>query len=564
MRIARPTTLALGLLAACLASSGPLPALAQPAPDAATVQREAQALLDRLPATGPGVAVLVARGDAVLFRAARGMASIELGVPLTPENSFRIGSVTKQFAAAALLQRVDAGALSLADPLAKFLPDFPNAANITVAQLLNHTSGVKSYTGIPGYMDGPIRQDLSTTELVAVFRDKPVDFLPGVAFAYNNSGYVLVGAVLEAVTKQPWHAAVGAMLQPLGLASTAYGDTRKVVRGMADGYGIGADGNVVRAGYLSMTQPHAAGALVSTVDDLWRWNRALHGGKVLSAASYQRMTTPEGAAVQGAGGYGFGIVAGKFRGEPLLQHGGGIHGFTSSLMYLPRQQLTVVVLRNSDGPGLPPELLARQLAAVALGKPYPDGPTATVPREQMQALQGVWRKVGTQGQANERVLRVQGGVLTSQRSGGPVLPLRPLSASTWLFENSTSRIEVEPGTPLRLRLVSDDVEENWERTGDLPAGAPVITLSAAQQQALVGEYSSPQFSFKVFVDAQGVLRGQAPGQPALQLYATTPRSVFVREVDARVEFEPADGPVQQATLIQGPAKLPMQRKPAGQ
>ena len=116
------------------------------------------------------------------------MASSELGVPLTPDDVCRIGSVTKQFVAAALLHRVDAGAMSLADPLSKFLTDFPNGTNITVAQLPNHTSGVKSYTGIPGYMDGPIRQDLCTAELVAVFRDKPVDFIPGLAFAYNNSG----------------------------------------------------------------------------------------------------------------------------------------------------------------------------------------------------------------------------------------------------------------------------------------------------------------------------------------------------------------------------------------
>jgi CubicO group peptidase (beta-lactamase class C family) len=555
--------LAASLLAMAVLVTSPLPALAQPAPDAATVQRQGQALLDRLPATGPGVAVLVARGDTVLFRAARGMASIELGVPLSPDNVFRIGSVTKQFASAALLQRVDAGAVQLADPLSKYLPDFPNAANITVAQLLNHTSGVKSYTGIPGYLDGPVRQDLTTSELLAMFRDKPVDFSPGAAFAYNNSGYVLVGAVLEAVTKQPWHAAVGAMLQPLGLASTTYGDNLKVLPRMADGYSSSPDGSVWRAGYLSMTQPHAAGALVSTVDDLWRWNRALHGGKVLSASSYTRMVTPEGAAAQGAR-YGFGIGAATLRGEPVLSHSGGIHGFTSALLYMPQSQLSVAVLRNSDGPGLSPDVLARQLAAVGLGKPYPDGPTADVPPAQMQALQGVWRKVGAQGQANERVLRVQGSVLTSQRSGGPVLPLRPLSASTWLFDNSTSRIELEPGTPQRLRVVSDDTEESWERVGDLPAAAAVLTLTAEQQQALVGEYSSPQFSFKVFVDAQGVLRGQAPGQPALQLYASTPRSVFVKEVDARVEFEPAEGPAQLATLLQGPAKLPMQRKPTPQ
>ena len=490
---------------------------------------------------------------------ARGMASIELGVPLSPEHVFRIGSVTKQFAAAALLRQVDAGALSLADPLSKFLPDFPNGANITVAQLLNHTSGVKSYTGIPGYMDGPIRQDLTTAELVGVFRNLPVDFTPGAAYAYNNSGYVLVGAVLEAVTRQPWHGAVAAMLQPLDLVRTTLGDTRKVVPGMAAGYSSGAGGSIVRAGFVSMTQPHAAGALVSTVDELWRWNRALHGGKVLQAATHTRMVTPEGAAAQGSR-YGFGIGAGTLRGEPVWTHGGGIHGFASALLYLPQSQLSVVVLRNSDSRGLSADVLARQLAALALGKPFPDGPTASVPLAQMQALQGVYRKQGTANPADDRVLRVEAGVLTSQRTGGAPMLLRPLSASTWVFEQALTTLHVEPGSPLRLRLVSDGLDALWERVGDLPAERASIALDAAQQQALVGDYSGPRFSLKVFIDAQGVLRGQAPSQPALQLYATTPRSLFVREVDARVEFEPANGPAQQATLIQGQTKLPMQRQ----
>jgi len=176
-----------GLLAALL-SAGPVQASgAQTLPDAAQVARYAEQLLDEQKLQGgPGVAVLVARGDQLLYRGARGMASIELGVPLTPEQVFRIGSVTKQFAAATLLRLIDEGKARLDDPLSKYLPDFPKGETITLLQLLNHTSGVKSYTGIAGYMGNPVRRELTTKELVAEFKDLPLDFAPGAGWRYNN------------------------------------------------------------------------------------------------------------------------------------------------------------------------------------------------------------------------------------------------------------------------------------------------------------------------------------------------------------------------------------------
>ncbi len=514
-------------------------------------------LAARVPAGGPGVAVLVARGDTLLYRGARGMASIELGVPLSPDQVFRIGSVSKQFAAAALLQQVDQGRARLDDPLSKFLPDFPGAGSITLLQLLNHTAGIKNYTDLPGYMADPIRRDLDTAALVKVFQDQAPDFAPGSAWAYSNSGYVLVGAVLEAIARRPWHASVGAMLEPLGIRRTIYGDDRAVVPAMADGYSTAPDGKVARAALLSMTQPHAAGALLSTVDDLWRWNLALHGGRLLSADSYRRMTTPEGGPATQAR-YGFGLMTGTLRGEPVLQHGGGIHGFLSLLCWLPESRLSVVVLRNSDGPGLDPGALGRQIAALALGKPYPDGPAVAMAPAELAALSGTYRK---QGGSDERVLRVQDGVLTSQRGGGPSFRLRPIGGGVFLFEGSISRIELPAaGGSLRFFPDGEGDGEVWQRVGEVPAPRAEIALGDAQRQALLGEYVSPQFSYKVFVDAQGVLRGQAPGQPALQLYAQSPRRLYVKEVGASFEFEPADGPAERVVLTQGRTRLVLPRK----
>ena len=163
------------------------PNLALALPDAAAVAAYAEKLLnDRgIAADGAGLALLVARGDLLLHRTARGSASIELGVPLKPEHRFRIGSVTKQYASATLLQLVDAGRARLDDTLSKFLPAYPGGAAITLAQLLNHSSGIKSYTGLPGYMHNPIRRDLSTAQLIDEFKHQPPDFAPGQGWAYN-------------------------------------------------------------------------------------------------------------------------------------------------------------------------------------------------------------------------------------------------------------------------------------------------------------------------------------------------------------------------------------------
>ena len=376
-------------IAVLLALSGAAAHAGQPATPMA-MKAYADRLLNesKIKPDGPGVTVLVARGDQLLYKGARGLASVELGVPMQPDQLMRIGSVTKQFAAAALLKQIDDGKASFDDPLSRFLPDYPNGSQITLLQLLNHTSGVKSYTGIPGYMGNPVRRDLSTAELIQEFKGQPADFPPGEKWAYNNSGYVLLGAVVEAISGQSWHQAIDQLLlQPAHITTVHYQAGDQLFKGMAQGYTRNAQGQVAPAGLLSMTQPHAAGALIANTEGLWRWNQALHGGKLISAASYQRMTTPEGPAR--AFHYGFGLETGRLRDQPMLSHGGVIHGFVSTLNYLPQSRTTVVILRNSDGPGFDMGLAARKLAAFAIGEPFAEPTPVAVPAEQLRSVEGL-------------------------------------------------------------------------------------------------------------------------------------------------------------------------------
>lgn len=551
-----PVAVLLSLLLIGAAQAG------QPATPAA-MAAYADKLLDesKISKDGPGVTVLVARGDQLLYKGARGMASVELGVAMQADQLMRIGSVTKQFAAAALLKQIDEGKAALGDPLSKFLPDYPNGSKITLLQLLNHTSGVKSYTGIAGYMANPIRRDLSTAELIKEFKDQPVDFQPGEKWAYNNSGYVLLGAVVEAISGKSWHQSIDELLlKPAQITSVHFQAGDKLFRGMAQGYTLNGQREVAPAGILSMTQPHAAGALIANTEGLWRWNQALHGGKAISKASYEQMITPVTPAK--AFNYGFGIATSTLRGQPLLTHGGGIHGFVSVLSYLPQTQTTVAILRNSDGPGLPMETTARKLAAFAIGEPFAEPKAVAVPAEQLKAAEGVYALDDKQ----TRTLRVKDGALTNQRSGGGVGALIPLGNDRYAFPDSLTELQLERGADgkaVAVRLLNNGetaAPERWARRSDLPAELAFIPLSPEQMQAVVGDYSSPQFAIKVFIDDKGRLQGQAPGQPAFELKASTPRRVHIPQVDAQLDFSDEAGKAASVTLLQGGNKLVMARK----
>ena len=557
----KPTALALALSLA-LSPLAPSLALAQApaaAPASADVARYARDLLaGTYEDKGPGAAVLVARGDQVLFRGAVGRSDIAAGKALSPDQLFRIGSVTKQFAAAGLLKLVEDGKVKLDDPLSKYVPGYPNGDKITVLMLLNHTSGIKSYTGIPGYMVSEIQKDLTTTQLIAAFKDQPVDFAPGEKWAYNNSGYVLVGAVIEAASGMAWYDYLDKVFfKPLGMTNTGYGGDPRLVARQAGGY-TEAEGKVVPMRVLSMTQPHAAGALVSTVDDLLKWNRALHEGRVLKAETYRRMITPEGPAVPAA--YGFGIGPGKVRGVPTVGHSGGIFGFASQLSYLPGSDITVVVLQNTDeGPSA--ASVASRLAAAALGNPYPDLKAVPVDAAVLKAAEGVYRFDGT----TTRTLRMVDGKLTAQRSGGQPSVLTPTGKDDFLYADGFNRLKLErdaKGAISGMRFFANGEEPGvvGARTADpLPAAAVAVVLPRAALERVAGTYALGAVEMKIVLVGEG-LTGQLTGQPPINLRPVSADRFEVVEVPASLEFPAGPAPAQ-VTLRQNGAEIVFTRKP---
>jgi CubicO group peptidase (beta-lactamase class C family) len=541
------------------------PVLATTPAPAAEVTRYAETLFKQVcpDIQAPGAAVLVARGDQVLYRGACGAASVELGVPLSPDQVFRLGSITKQFAAAGVLKLAEDGKLSLDDPLGKFVPGYPGGDKVTVRMLLNHTSGIKSYTDIPGVMDGPIQKTVSTAQLIDTFKNEKPDFAPGEGWKYNNSGYVLVGAVIEAASGMPWHAWLKkSFFDPLGMKHTGYGDEAvAVIPGHVMGYTLKGDQWAV-AMYLSMTQPHAAGALVSTVDDLLRWNRALHEGKVLKADSYRQMITPVGKAIDQK--YGFGINHASFRGQEVLQHGGGIFGFNTQLMYLPAQDLTVAVLENTDDVapgGLGAETMAYLLAAQAIGKPYPQKQAIAIDAATLGEYEGVYRI----DKDSARVVRVIDGKLASQRTGSQPYFLIPVGKDSFLFEEGFSRVVFErdaAGKVAAMRFFADDEGggEVVKRSDEpMPAERASVTLARPALERLVGKYVHQGMLMTVTLDGEK-LTAQLAGQPAFEIFAESPTKFFLKVVEASLEFSPGDAPASSVTLHQGGQVIEFKRE----
>jgi CubicO group peptidase (beta-lactamase class C family) len=368
---------------------------------------------------GPGLVVLVAKGDKVIYREALGMANIELAVSMKVDDTFRIASITKMFTAATIIKWAEQKKLSLDDPLAVYLPDFPCGGNITLRQLLNHTAGVsdKVYDPQPGFS----QTEASTLALVTQISKRPPAFEPGTKWAYSNAGYILLGAVIEKISGRRWYEVIRSeFLEPLHLNHTSYGTVDDLIPRRASGYSVDPETQAVKnARYISSSIPAAAGGLISTAQDLVTWMRALSHGQALSPAGFDQMTTPvpQISGETNGADYGMGLYLWHVRGRDMIGHTGQINGFASAVSYLKDADVTIVVLANSDN--FDARSALRRLAAFALNQPYESAPAAKFTLEELAALTGKYRAEN----GTERTLSIKDGQLFSQRNQGHIVPM---------------------------------------------------------------------------------------------------------------------------------------------
>lgn len=309
----------------------------------------------------PGVSIAVIRNGKLIKACGYGFADLDRKVPAGEKTVYELGSITKQFTSAAVMMLVEAGKVRLDDKIVELLPDLPKAwSGVTVRHLLTHTSGIKGYTELPNFMSLTMK-DATHAEVIKSVAGLPLQFQPGEKWSYSNTGYFLLGMLIEKVTGKTYGAFVQERIfGPLGMTATHVNDLAAKIPDRATGYS-GNAGSVHKSFQISMTWPFSAGVLVSTVTDMAKWDAAVGTTRLLKKSSWDQIWTPVKLNNGTTHPYGFGWAIGNENGHKLIEHGGGIPGFTTDIARYPDDGLTVVVLTNADfgNPGRLRQAIAR-------------------------------------------------------------------------------------------------------------------------------------------------------------------------------------------------------------
>jgi len=483
----------------------------------------------------PGATALISKNGEVIYRKAFGNANLELGIAMTPENVFEIGSITKQFTAIAILMLEEQGKLKIEDDITKFIPDYPtNGKTITIHHLLNHTSGIKSYTSMGSFMKLS-RTDMTPTELIDVFKNEPMDFDPGEKFLYNNSGYILLGYIIEVASGQTYADFIEKnMFEVLGMSNSSYGSMSKLIKNRASGY-QDRDG-YVNAAYLSLTLPYAAGSLMSNVDDLLVWQKALNTYQLITKESYEKAI--HGSSLNNGEhiGYGYGLIEGNIQGSKSISHGGGIFGYTTQGIYLPNEDVLVSILTNCSCNS--PRGVANKIAALVIGKPFPDIKNAvTLSESELKKWTGAY-------QFKDEIVRfitVKEGKIFSERDG-TIFEIYPMTADQFIFEDGNisynfsekdgkKQASFENGGNIAIGIETDKKPE--------PEKASII-VDAEILKNYIGKYELQPGFIITITTKENQIFAQLTGQPQFEIFAETEATFFFKVVPASMDFNKND------------------------
>lgn len=506
---------------------------------------------------------LVAQNGEIIFKKGYGMANIELGTPNTPEMKFQIGSITKQFTATAILQLQEKGLLSLDDPITKHLPEYPQETGdkITVRHLLSHNSGIPNYTDMPGIMTQkalPVTVD----ELLGTFKDKPLEFEPGEKYKYSNSGYVVLGAIIEAVSGKTYEDYIQEnILEPLNMSNSGYDHRDRIIKNRAAGYTQDEKGELRNADFVHMSAPYSAGALYSTVEDMLIWDQALYTEKILKKSSLDKMFTPV------LKNYGYGWVIEEKYDHTLVWHNGGIDGFHTTFNRWVDDNVCTVVLSNNDS--APVENIASGLAAMIFEKPY-DVPVIKTPIEVDPKVFADYDGVYEIEEDEYRFVTSEDTALYSQRGGSVRFRLYPEAKDKFYFEHdhTVTLIFVRDGTSKVIKHVihqqgEDHPAEKLEGEkaekilAEKQAKEKVAEVDPEILERYVGEYQlAPGFIITIRTEDNRIF-AQATGQSEAEIFPRSETEFFFKVVDAQITLVvDQNGTVTGLILHQGGQDMP--------
>ncbi len=495
---------------------------------------------------GPGASVLIARNGKILFEKGYGLADIEHHRAMTPLTKFRVGSITKQFTASAILKLQEQGKLKVEDKLSKYFPDYPRGGEVTLRHLLTHTSGIHSYTDKPGFSDS-VTKPVTADALVKSFQTDPFDFEPGAKWSYCNSGFFLLGCIVEKASGQSYEEFLQkSFFAPLGMRDTGVHHSDSALTNVALGY----DGGPKRAPNWDMSWAGGAGALYSTVEDLYRWNEAVFQGKVLTPgsleAAFKPVKTTQDKENNPGEGYGYGWAINRFRGASEISHGGGLNGFTSFLLRLPAKDFTVAVLANG-APGFSPGAAAHDAVELCLGLELEPRPkSVTVPPSALELIAGRY-DYGMGVLVVER----EGEHLFARLGLQPRFEIFPKSQTEFFWKVVDAQVDFVKGPDGKIVEAVHHQGGGTIHAPRLPE-LKVAAVTPSALDALAGTYKVDQSELVATVTREGNrLFGQMTDQPRIEMLPLSETEFSLREVNAQITFlKDSEGRVTKVRLVQ--------------
>jgi CubicO group peptidase (beta-lactamase class C family) len=504
------------------------------AEDPAVTEKASQYLQKVTTPESPGAAILVARDGKILYQGRAGNADLSTKAPITADTKFRIGSISKQFTAAAILKLAEQKKLVVTDPLNKFFPDYPHSEGITLHHLLSHTSGLHSYTEKPDFYNR-VTQPAEPQAIIDWFKDDPVDFAPGAGFHYCNSGYFLLGEIVAKVSgKSCADFLRDEFFIPLEMKDTGIYVNSAPPENMARGYSF-VEGKYEPALDWDMSWAGGAGALYSTVGDLYRWNEALFGGRVLNEASFRAATTPVKLPENVDGmiyGYGLGIFeVGRL---PAIGHGGGLNGWSTDLLRVTEQKLTVVVLTNVQ-PG-PPELAPQTISRLFAEKLLADEIKKLPPMEEDRTIdpKTFAEFVGRYDyQGAIMTVTAENEGLFAQLTSQPKLQIYPKAKDEFFWKVVDAQVKFFRNEQGEIHAAKHTQSGNSFTAPKLAADP--VQLTPELLEKITGSYQYGPATMVVSRD-ETQLFAQLTGQPKFPIFPKSETVFEWRVVEAKVEF----------------------------
>ncbi|MBI9046725.1 MAG: serine hydrolase [Anaerolineaceae bacterium] len=513
-----------------------------------------QMLQEQFPADQPGAAVIITKNGEMFFRKGYGLANLEHNIPIEPHMVFRLGSITKQFTAVAILMLYEEGKLDLQDCITKYLQDYPTHGHtITIEHLLTHTSGIKSYTNLASWMEY-IRNDMTVDAMIDKFKNEPMEFAPGDRFNYNNSGYFLLGAIVEKISGITYEDFLQTRIfDVLDMKNTYYDMPDKIIPARVSGYKKVEDG-FQNADFISMTHPYAAGSLASTVDDLAVWDEALYTEKLLKQDTIQKAFTPFVLNDGESCGYAFGWAAANFQNTKLIMHGGGIPGFITDGLRFPDDHVYVSILNNRGEAN--PDLLAYKIGSLSVGRSYQQPQGVELDKNIIRKAAGKFNldMIGFEFEITFKDGKLEGKIPVTDST-----EIIPVSETEFIFKDSPYQIvfeKNEAGVLHKGKLVGFyDRGMRFSRLN--MEGEKTQTISDPSQYP--GNYEIAE-GVKAAVKMDIALSIQIPGQPKVELENEGLDTYAAKGLPVKVTFERDEkGVVQSLTIDQAGQKVPAKK-----